>query len=186
MPALAGIAVVYFGFLLLAGGSWTLDQPWYSSNPRMFVQPHVRSYQMTMPMPPQGALPRNQLVPPLPTSQAAVTLTTRPATAPQLAAAKTYYEYYCVSCHGDAGDGNGPVGESYVPKPSDLRSPRIRQYSDGQILRASLTGVGHEPVLEYVVLPEHRWYLVWYVKFLNSANIQPRPEQMHGAATEIH
>ena len=32
------------------------------------------------------------------------------------------------------------------------------------IIRAMLAGTGHEPVLNRVVLPDHRWYLVLYTR----------------------
>jgi hypothetical protein len=34
------------------------------------------------------------------------------------------------------------------------------------LLRMMLTGAGHEPVLGYTVLPEHRWYLVLFLRSL--------------------
>jgi hypothetical protein len=84
-----------------------------------------------------------------------------------LGAGKIYYSYYCVFCHGESGAGDGPVGHSYVPPPADLRSPRVAAYGDGRLLQAMLRGVGHEPVLERVVAPEHRWPLVLYVRTLH-------------------
>lgn len=105
-----------------------------------------------------------------PTAEAATAMANPvPATGESVARGKVYYQNYCVFCHGDAGDGNGPVGQSYVPKPSDLRTPKISGYSDGQMLRAMLVGVGHEPVLEKVVPEEHRWPLVDYVRTLGAS-----------------
>jgi len=81
---------------------------------------------------------------------------------------RIYYDYYCVFCHGTDGRGNGPVGQSYMPKPSDLTDPSVQRQSDGELLRKSLTGTGHEPVLARVIPPEHRWYLVSYVRSLTA------------------
>ncbi len=130
----------------------------------MFVTPHIRTYQAVMPHPPPGSVPRTDAVVPAPTTRQAASLTTRPATAEDLAAGKVYYQYYCVFCHGENGDGNGPVGESYLPRPADLREARLKSLSDGQLLRAILTGTGHEPVLEYTIPPEQRWPLVHYTR----------------------
>ena len=156
----AGLAVIlivmsYFGYKLLQG-------------PRMDVQPHIRAYQAQMPPTPSGIVPRNDSAPPAaPTAQQAITLTTRPATPQDLAAGGAYYSYYaCLACHGPAGDGRGPVGESYVPLPADLRTPRVAALSDGALLRAMLTGPGHQPVMEHTILAEHRWPLVHYVRSL--------------------
>ena len=40
----------------------------------------------------------------------------------------------------------------------------MQALSDGQLFQAMLTGPGHQPVLERVVPPEHRPYLVLYVR----------------------
>ena len=106
-----------------------------------------------------------------PTTQEAATVRNplfvdRAPTAADYARGKVYYDSYCVFCHNANGDGQGPVGQSFVPFPADLRTARVRAYSDGQLLRAMLTGPGHEPVLAYTVHPEHRWYLVLYVRSL--------------------
>jgi hypothetical protein len=37
---------------------------------------------------------------------------------------------------------------------------------DGELFAAMLLGVGHEPVMERIVQPAHRWYLVLYMRAL--------------------
>jgi cytochrome c553 len=155
----AGLSVV--AYILLVG-------------PRMYVQPHIRAYQATMPPTPAGATAVTAPTSPLPSAEEARTLANPlTATAANIARGKVYYQYYCVFCHGDRGDGTGPVGESYVPAPADLRSARVRAYSDGQLLRAMILGTGHAPVLEYTVPPEHRWYLVVYARRLSLQPPEP-------------
>ena len=137
------------------------------TGPRMYDQPHVRSFQAALPPMPAGAVPVSDPVFRMPTAAQARDMKNPLADTPaNRAHGKTYYDYYCVACHGDAGDGNGPVGQSYVPVPTDLRAAKVRAYGDGQLLRAMLAGTGHEPVLAGVVHPEHRWYLVLYVRSL--------------------
>lgn len=142
--------------------------------PRMTVQHHIRDFQMTMPSLPAGTA---TVTPPvrLPSPREASGLRNPLKADPRaLAAARVYYTYYCVFCHGDAGAGDGPVGQSYLPTPADLRGPRLAGYRDGDLLRAMLTGTGHEPVLERVVPPEHRWYLVLYLRSLQRSQLLPR------------
>ena len=142
-----------FGFVLYEG-------------PRMRVQQHIREFQMTLPNIPAGTQavhPPDRLPSVL---QAAQLKNPLPGNAENLARARVYYTYYCVFCHGDNGSGDGPVGQSYIPKPADLRTGKIAAFRDGELLRSMLTGVGHEPVLERVVAPGHRWYLVLFVRSL--------------------
>jgi mono/diheme cytochrome c family protein len=79
---------------------------------------------------------------------------------------QTAYSYYCSFCHGDKGIGNGPVGESYIPKPSNLLAAEIQNLSDANLYQRMLRGTGHEPVLERIVEPQYRWYIVLYVRNL--------------------
>jgi cytochrome c553 len=134
--------------------------------PRMTVQHHIREYQMIMPERAAGSV---TVATPFRLPGAAEAGNLKNPLQPDagnLAAARVYYQYYCVFCHGDSGAGNGPVGNSYTPRPADLRSKQIAGYSDGQLLRAMLTGLGHEPVLERVVPPGHRWHLALFVRSL--------------------
>lgn len=164
------IAVVCLALLAVAGFhigmGYTLVM-----GPRMRIQTNVRTYQAEVPALPEGVVPVGSPdVAPYPRApggeQSAAMTSPVSATPESLERGKVYYQYYCVFCHGDPGDGNGPVGQSYVPKPTDLRTPKIGAYSEGKMLRAMLVGVGHEPVLEKVVPPEHRWCLVQYVRSL--------------------
>ncbi len=77
---------------------------------------------------------------------------------------KTYYGYYCIFCHGEDGKGNGPVGQSYIPKPSDLTSDSLQNYSVADLYKHSFTGIGHEPVLERVVPEDFRKFILVYVR----------------------
>ena len=143
--------------------------------PRMRVQIHMLPYEALMPAPPTGSVPVD-LEPKLPAAAAAERLENPIADSPEaLARGKVYYGYYCVFCHGEDGLGNGPVGQSYMPAPTNLHKTELAGYSDGRLLRAMLTGIGHEPVLPRVVRPEYRWYLVRYVRELGKDSLAPPP-----------
>lgn len=141
---LAGIAGIYA--LVLFNG------------PRMRVQQHIRAFQAVLPQVPPGTVP----VPNAPQRKQAAL-----SDGDALAAGMVYYRYYCVFCHGERGDGTGPVGQSYQPVPANLTAGRLQEYDDRRLLNAMLTGIGHEPVLKRVVDPEHYPSLVRYVRSLS-------------------
>ncbi len=136
------------------------------SGPYMVEQAHIRAFQAPMPLPAEGTVPVEPTQA-LPTAREAATVANSVSDTPEnRARGGVYYQYYCLFCHGAKGDGNGPVAESYLPPPPDLRTPKVQALSDGELLRAMILGPGHEPVLAYTVLPAHRWYLVTYVRSL--------------------
>ena len=155
-------AFVIFAALIVAG----LFGLVLYKGPRMQIQQHLRAYQWVQPPPVDGVVPVT-LPEQLPSMEAAPAVRNPlPDTAENRQRGRVYYHYYCIFCHGNEGAGNGPVGESYMPVPADLRSKRVTRYGDGDLLRNMLLGIGHEPVLERVVPPRHRWYLVTYVRSL--------------------
>ncbi len=137
------------------------------TGPHMKDQPNIRAYQYEMPLPPKGVVPvePDEYALPAP-DQIKQIRSPLPDTMENRRRGKTYYDYYCVFCHGDTGQGNGPVGNSYMPKPADLHAPTISKMSDGELLRAILTGPGHEPVLARIIPARHRWYLVLFTRIL--------------------
>lgn len=149
------LALIFFAaavYLILAG-------------PRMEFQYKIKTYESvftpqaegSVPVEIRGRLPEDNAANPLKMSKEAID------------SGKIYYSYYCLFCHGSNGYGNGQVGQSYYPKPSDLHMAKIKSYSDAALFRAMLTGIGHEPVLERVVLERYRWYIVLYLRSLSGA-----------------
>ncbi|MFA5515021.1 MAG: hypothetical protein WDA20_01920 [Desulfuromonadales bacterium] len=164
---------VFFGGLggAVVGGLFLYE---LVMGPRMRLQIHLRPFEAAMPAPPAESVPVHPAAQ-LPAEAPAERLENPIGSSPEaLARGKVYYDYYCVFCHGEDGFGAGPVGQSYMPVPADLRKPAIQNYSDGRLLRAMLTGIGHEPVLPRVVRPEYRWYLVLYTRqFATKASERP-------------
>ena len=158
-PAVA--AILLAGYLLFTGG------------PHMEHQQKIGPFQAAFPPSPKDSVPLEDPLSKLPSTQEAQDLVSAVApTEKNIAAGGVYYGYYCVFCHGPSGDGRGPVGEGLVPPPADLRSPAVQSLSAGRLFRARLTGPGHEPVLERVVPPEARPYLVLYVRRLSDGGAQ--------------
>ena len=84
-------------------------------------------------------------------------------TATNLEKGEIYYSYYCLFCHGESGDGNGPVGQSYLPKPSDLNTNEVKHYTPAELYSACFTGTGHSPVLERVIPQQQRKFILAYI-----------------------
>ena len=84
-------------------------------------------------------------------------------------AGKIDYQNYCNQCHGPNYDGNGTVGQSFEPLPTDLRSPRIQAQSEGalfQHISYGIGGSGRQPPLHSTIRIENRWGIVAFVKSL--------------------
>jgi hypothetical protein len=143
-----------------------------SCGPRMNKQVSIHPYQQRMPVTPTGTVPANGSLKTYSAREAKLTANPLPNTPVNMRNGKIYYGYYCLMCHGEGGDGNGPVGQSYVPKPADLSSPKIAALNDGQLYDHMLHGVGHDPVLMQTVQPGQRWPLVMYVRQF-AATTQP-------------
>jgi len=149
--------------LIVIGGSIILYLLF--TGPHMYDQPNIRQFQAIMPVTPPNVVPVKDVFEPLPTQEQAKKLVCPlDANEGNVSKGKRYYDYYCVFCHGDKGDGFGPVGFSYVPVPTDLRSNKVRAMSDGELLYSMLTGTGHSPMLQRIIPSEFWWYLVLYVK----------------------
>jgi mono/diheme cytochrome c family protein len=132
------------------------------SGPHMRVEPKLLPYQALFPAQPEGITPVAWAqTPNLASLRNPVADTEQTRRIGQ-----AYYRDYCAFCHGHAGHGNGPVGRSYVPAPTDLTSPAVQGLADGALYRGMLTGVGHSPVLNYVVDPNAPWYIIHYVRSL--------------------
>lgn len=137
-----------------------------SCGPRMLTQPSIQPFQQPMPAMPADVVPTTGSPNSITMKQSKLKVNPLPASKLNLANGRIYYGYYCLTCHGEKGDGQGPVGVAYVPKAADLRTSRVAALSDGELYLKMLTGRGHAPVMEQTVFPDQRWPLVMYVRTL--------------------
>jgi len=154
-PALVGFAV--FGGLIYL----------MFVNPHMGTQDKATGYRAIIPLLPARIVPAQVVAVPVPSVEIPPPgPNPLPDTQEARRIGQVYYGYYCLFCHGKDGRGDGPVGQSYVPTPANLTLPAVQNLSDAALYRAMLVGVGHSPVLPYVVMPEAPWYIVIYVRHL--------------------
>lgn len=81
---------------------------------------------------------------------------------------KKLYFNFCFMCHGPNHDGNGTVGQSFHPLPTDLRSAKVQSKVEGVHFKEISYGVpdGRQPALATTIPVLDRWRIVAYVKSL--------------------
>lgn len=81
---------------------------------------------------------------------------------------KTAYFTYCAQCHGKYHNGNGTVGQSFAPLPSDLRSKKVQTMLDGRLFQEISYGIpgGRQPALATTIAASERWRIIAYIKSL--------------------
>jgi mono/diheme cytochrome c family protein len=85
-----------------------------------------------------------------------------------IAAGRTAYGYYCVHCHGKNFDGYGTVGQSFAPKPRDLRDAKVQTMAEGALFKEISFGIpeGRQPALATTVSVADRWHTIAFIKSL--------------------
>lgn len=80
------------------------------------------------------------------------------------------YQNFCAPCHGFNHDGNGTVGQSFAPLPTDLRSQKVQDYSEGEMFKDISYGESgkRQPPLATTIDIMTRWHIVAYVKSLGT------------------
>jgi mono/diheme cytochrome c family protein len=79
------------------------------------------------------------------------------------------FGYHCAVCHGQGGQGDGPVVEFWredARKPPDLTEARIAGYSDEILYRIITQGLGGMPPLRENLVERQRWDVINYVRTL--------------------
>ena len=87
-----------------------------------------------------------------------------------IARGKAVYQIYCAQCHGYNYDGNGTVGQSFYPLPTDLRSAKVQNSPEGVLFQNVRYGVpdGRQPPLHATITVNDRWRVVAFVKSLGT------------------
>jgi len=103
------------------------------------------------------ATPAADLVSPLDSAQPSV-----------IARGKAVYLTYCAQCHGYNYDGNGTVGQSFQPLPTDLRSSAVQSKPEGELFKTVSYGIPgkRQPALQTTVTIDDRWHVIAFMKSL--------------------
>ncbi len=85
-----------------------------------------------------------------------------------IARGKDVYFTFCAQCHGRNYDGNGTVGQSFQPLPTDFRTAAVQSKSPGDLFKSVSYGIpgGRQPPLETTITIDDRWSVVAFVQSL--------------------
>jgi len=85
---------------------------------------------------------------------------------------KAVYFTFCAQCHGIAFEGDGTVGQSFHPLPTDLRSAVVQTKLPGELFKSVSYGVpgGRQPPLQTTITIADRWKVVAFIKSLGIRN----------------
>ncbi len=99
-----------------------------------------------------------------------------PATLAAVEEGEKLFNYYCWTCHGREGYGNGPiVGPERFPAPPALHTDTARAFKDGRIFHIISRGQNKMPSYADKFTPHERWAIVHYVRALQRSQ-NPKPE----------
>ncbi len=89
-----------------------------------------------------------------------------------IARGKAVYFTFCAQCHGPGYDGNGTVGQSFAPLPTDIRSSAVQSKPAGALFQSVSYGIpgGRQPPLETTITIDDRWSVVAFVKSMGVRN----------------
>ena len=88
-----------------------------------------------------------------------------PYNAENMAKGKYLYTAYCYPCHGEKGDGQGPVGAVYGGV-ANYNGAAYKGMTDGHIYHVIVHGKGRMWPHGHQILPRDRWLIVQYVNQL--------------------
>ncbi len=161
------ITLVILSAPLIVGLAFTYDVikvNWTSTmedQPSIEAQQGPRLWAPSESVPFEGAsLPKNGKQPDNPVPRDAVSLER----------GKQLFARNCALCHGEGGQGNGPITQQWqadAKKPANLADPRMAQQSDGAIYLTISEGYGAMPALNENLNVRERWDVVNYVKSLS-------------------
>ena len=70
----------------------------------------------------------------------------------------------CITCHGEAGKGDGILAKSLPVKPADLTNPAVWQQSDGALFWKISEGRAPMPTWKALLKEEERWNVINYIR----------------------
>ena len=145
---------------------WSID---------MYRGPEVQPYAEAPRVTPADTIPVHGGEPPMSLEQATIKMHNplKPTPA-NLAEGKDQFTTYCAPCHGESGQGNGPVAHLLAKPPKSLISGTSKDLPDGYIYGAIRDGVLSMPSYAEEMPVEQRWQVVMYIRSMQNAAAKPK------------
>lgn len=83
-----------------------------------------------------------------------------------IAAGKTFYTRFCVTCHGEKGKGDGAAAAGLSKPPADHTSAFVQNQSDGALYWIISMGNNPMPFYRKTLTETQRWQVVNYMRTL--------------------
>jgi len=135
---------------------------------RMSEQESLRPYEIALPEMPAGSIPVNGGINILREAKPENLHNPVAMTGASVKEGEMRYGYFCVMCHGAKADGNGTVGQSFSPLPTNLASPYVQKQKDGELFYKIYFGFRRHPALIYTVADNDRWLIINYIRSLGN------------------
>src|ERR1035437_4569976 len=90
-----------------------------------------------------------------------------------VAAGKALYTKNCLSCHGEAGKGDGTAATALEKPPGDLSRAIMWEQSDGALFWKLTEGRKPMPTFETLTSETERWQIINYVRTLAPKPAEP-------------
>jgi mono/diheme cytochrome c family protein len=92
-----------------------------------------------------------------------------------LARGRKQHEIFCAECHGQSGDGNGPVVQHGFPRPQPYQLDRLRNTPAGYLFDVISNGHGTMAGYAAQIEPADRWAITAYIRSLQEGQNSPVP-----------
>jgi len=156
--------------LAIAIASWPAPAacfPWIID---MYRGPDVQPYAEAPRVTPADTIPVHGGEPPMNLEQATIKMHNSLQPTPEnLAKGKQQFGTYCAPCHGESGEGNGPVAHLLAKPPKNLVMGTSKDLPDGYIYGAIRDGILSMPSYAEEMPAEQRWQVVMYIRSMQSA-----------------
>lgn len=80
------------------------------------------------------------------------------------------YDAHCALCHGQQGQGDGPLSNYFSRTPENLVAGRAADEFDGSVYLAIIQGFGEMPSLSENLTPRERWDVINFIRTLPAAD----------------